>query len=162
MTEQEKLRREEVISVALKELNTVEEPKGSNKCKYNKWFYTKDTAGAWCCTFIMWVFFHSRIPFPKADWYKGYASVPNLKTARISEITKEPTRGDIVIFEFNGKPAPDHIGIFHSWAEKGKTFNCIEGNTSKKGSQDNGGMVLMQIRRVELVDCFINPSEYRK
>ncbi len=160
MNEEEKTRREEVISVAQCEIGVTENPAGSNSVKYNQWFYGKDTRVPWCCTFIMWVFFNAGIPFPKADWYKGYASVPNLKRARRSEITTEPQPGDIVIFEFNGKPEPDHIGISVRWVIPGKTFMCIEGNTSSKGSQDNGGMVLQQERKIQLVDCFIKPREY--
>lgn len=162
MTEEEKTRREEVISIAMQELNTKEEPAGSNNCKYNTWFFGKYMNAAWCCTFIMWCFDQAGYKFPRAEWMKGHASVPFLKKARKNEITKTPVFGDLVLFEFNGKPEPDHIGIFHSWIEEGKTFKCIEGNTSDKGSQDNGGIVLLQTRSVKLVDCFINPSEYRK
>lgn len=162
MTEEETTRRGEVVSIAMIEIGVTENPPGSNSVKYNQWFYGKDTRAAWCCTFIMWCFHEANIPFPKADWYKGYASVPNLKKARKHEITNKPQPGDIVIFEFNGKPEPDHIGIFDHWIEEGKTFKCIEGNTSSKGSQDNGGIVLNQVRSTKLVDCFINPSEYRK
>lgn len=162
INEEETTRRGEVVSIAMCEIGIAEDPKGSNSVKYNKWFYGKDTRVPWCCTFIMWVFSQAKIPFPKSDWMKGYASVPNLKKSRKSEITKTPQPGDIVIFEFNGKPEPDHIGIFNYWVEEGKTFKCIEGNTSMKGSQDNGGMVCMQTRNIKMVDCFINPREYRK
>lgn len=160
MTDKEDLLRWAVLEVAQDEVGTKEEP--GNKCRYNRWFFAKDTGAAWCCTFIMWCFNEAGIPFPKADWLRGYASVPNLKKARKSEITKHPQRGDLVLYEFNGKPEPDHIGIFSHWIIEGKTFYCVEGNTSKKGSQSNGGEVLIQQRDVRLADCFINPREYRK
>jgi len=160
MTEEELTRRGEVVSAAMMEIGTTEEPANSNKCKYNKWFYTKDTAAAWCSTFVCWCFNEAGIPIKGGDWLRGFASVPNFKKARKSEIINTPRPGDIVIFEFNGKPEPDHIGIFDHWIEEGKTFKCIEGNTSSKGSQDNGGIVLNQTRSIKLVDCFISPKEY--
>ena len=161
MTEQEYFNRGKLLNIAAAEIGETEHPAGSNLCKYNRWFYGKDSGGAWCATFIMWVYDQAGIPFPMADWRRGYASVPNLKKARKDEITKEPMGGDLVIFEFNGKPLPDHIGIFEKWEEEGKTFWCIEGNTSDKGSQSNGGAVLRKLRGVKLVDCFISPRELR-
>lgn len=160
MTEEELTRRGEVVSAAMMEIGNTENPPGSNLIKYNEWFYKKPVGSPWCSTFVCWCFDKAGIRIQGGDWTRGFASVPNFKKARKSEITTTPQPGDIVIFEFNGKPEPDHIGIFNHWIEEGKTFKCIEGNTSSKGSQDNGGAVLMQTRSIKLVDCFINPREY--
>lgn len=161
MTDKEDLLRWAVLEAAQDEVGVVEEP--GNKCKYNRWFFGKDTGAAWCCTFVMWCFNVANIPFPKSDWMRGYASVPNIKKARKKEITKNPLMGDLVIFEFNGKPEPDHIGIFSHWVtgKEGKLFYCVEGNTSKSGSQSNGGEVCLKERSIKSVDCFISPREYK-
>src|SRR5687767_14276185 len=142
ITEEEVTRRGEVVSAAMLEIGTSESPPGSNLVKYNRWFYNKEVGAAWCSTFVCYGFNEAGIPIKGGDWLRGFASVPNFKKARKSEITTTPQPGDIVIFECNGKPEPDHIGIFDHWIEEGKTFKCIEGNTSSKGSQDNGGIVL--------------------
>ncbi len=169
MTEKELKNRGKVIELAQAEIGTVESPPGSNNVKYNTWFYNRavrdgDKPGAsyaWCATYCMKIYFDAGIPFPRADYLKGYSSVPSLKRARKAEIITEPQPGDLVLFEFNGRPEPDHIGIFDHWIEEGKTFYCIEGNTSSKGSQDNGGAVLRQQRSIRLVDCFISPRELK-
>lgn len=169
MTEKETINRGNVIEQALKHMGMTEKPAGSNNVLFNTWFYGREVRDgdkpgasyAWCCTFVMWVYYQAGVPFPKSDWLKGYASVPSLKRARKTEITTTPQPGDLVLFEFNGKPEPDHIGIFDSWILEGKTFWSIEGNTSSKGSQDNGGALLRQQRSVKLVDCFISPRELK-
>ena len=45
-----------VIATARAELGTKESPKNSNKVKYNRWFYGKNTSAYWCCTFVCWCF----------------------------------------------------------------------------------------------------------
>lgn len=169
MTEKELTNRGRVIEEAVRHLGLTENPAGSNKIIFNTWFYGRevfdgDKPGAkypWCLTYCMWVYAMAGLPFPKSDWLRGYAYVPNLKKARKNEITTTPHPGDLALFEFNGKPEPDHIGIFDCWEKEGKTFWCIEGNTSAKGSQDNGGVLLRQLRSVKLVDCFISPRELK-
>ncbi len=50
---------ERVLSIAAKEVGVKENPAGSNKVKYNTWFYGKEVSGsayAWCCVFVCWVF----------------------------------------------------------------------------------------------------------
>ena len=45
-----------VVYTALGEVGTVESPKNSNKVKYNRWFYGKNTSAFWCMTFVCWNF----------------------------------------------------------------------------------------------------------
>lgn len=169
MTEKELTNRGNVIEAALKRIGMSENPAGSNNVYSNTWFYGRevhdgDKPGAhypWCCTDIMLIYHEAGCPFPKADYLRGYSSVPSLKKARKNEITTTPQPGDLVLFEFNGKPEPDHIGIFDCWEIEGKSFWSIEGNTSAKGSQDNGGSRLRQKRGIKLVDCFIAPRELK-
>lgn len=169
MTEKELTNRGRIIECAAKHIGVTEKPAGSNTIVFNTWFYGRevrdgDKPGAaypWCMTYVSFVFYEANIPFPKADYLRGYSSVPSFKRNRKTEITKTPQPGDVVIFEFNGRPEPDHVGIFDHWEEEGKTFYSIEGNTSSKGSQDNGGAVLRQLRSIKLVDCFISPKELK-
>ena len=50
---------ERVLDIARGEVGVTERPAGSNKVKYNTWFYGWETSGAsypWCCVFVCWVF----------------------------------------------------------------------------------------------------------
>ena len=52
---------EMVIQTALAEVGTKEKPKGSNKVKYNTWYYQKAVSGdayPWCMVYVSWVFAH--------------------------------------------------------------------------------------------------------
>ena len=47
-----------VIATAKAELGITESPAGSNKVKYNRWFYGSNISAFWCCTFVCWLFAH--------------------------------------------------------------------------------------------------------
>lgn len=50
-----------VINTAISQLGTKESPSGSNKVKYNTWYYGKAVKGSaypWCMTFVEWDFAH--------------------------------------------------------------------------------------------------------
>ena len=47
-----------VVATALGQVGVKESPADSNKVKYNKWFYGRNQAAFWCCTFVCWVFAH--------------------------------------------------------------------------------------------------------
>lgn len=51
-----------IVNTAKSQVGTKEVPAGSNKVKYNKWFYGKDVSGSsypWCMAFVSWVFAHT-------------------------------------------------------------------------------------------------------
>lgn len=51
-----------IINTAKSQVGVKEVPAGSNKVKYNKWFYGKDVSGSgypWCMVFVSWVFAHT-------------------------------------------------------------------------------------------------------
>lgn len=81
-----------VIDTARAELGVVEKPSGSNRVKYNKWFYGRDVSGSkypWCAVFVCWDFAHvkktSTAPAPKkitpeiSATYTGPIPLPTLK-----------------------------------------------------------------------------------
>ena len=45
-----------VVATALAEVGIKESPAGSNKVKYNRWFYGRNVSAFWCCTFVCWCF----------------------------------------------------------------------------------------------------------
>jgi predicted outer membrane repeat protein len=63
----------------------------------------------------------------------------------------EAKEGDIVFFQFDNDPQPDHVGIVTKNMKRTKTLKTVEGNTSDKGSQSNGGAVYAKKRSYSLV-----------
>lgn len=54
-----------IVNTALAEVGTKENPKNSNKVKYNTWYYGKPVKGSaypWCMVFVQWVFHHVQKP----------------------------------------------------------------------------------------------------
>ena len=143
-----------VLDIAAGEIGTKESPAGSNKVKYNTWYYGKIVQGAdykWCMTFDQWVYNQAGLPLPfktasctsLLNWYKKYD--PN-------RIVKKPKGGDITILQFSKNNL--HTGIFES--ESGNYIYTIEGNTSLS-SDDNGGSVMRRKRNKTNVLAYIRP-----
>ncbi len=133
-----------IIGIARAELGTKEAPAGSNRVKYNDWYYGRAVSGAaypWCMTFVQWCFAQAgaAIPYKTAsctalmNWAKGQGAW----------VTGDYRPGDVLLYEFGGTAGPDHVGILVR-VEDGK-YRSIEGNTSLT-SDDNGGAVMERLR----------------
>lgn len=62
-----------VVATAVSQLGIKEEPKNSNKVKYNTWYYGRTVKGSaypWCMTFVEWCFAHvlETISKPKGEY----------------------------------------------------------------------------------------------
>jgi cell wall-associated NlpC family hydrolase len=69
----------------------------------------------------------------------------------------EAREGDIVFFQFDQDAEPDHVGIvIKNWKRK-SVLVTVEGNTSDKGSQTNGGAVYTKKRAYSLVMAVVRP-----
>lgn len=151
--------RDKIIQIASAEVGYKETPAGSNLNKYGEWFGKNGVA--WCGAFVSWVYAQAGYKWPKQmDSPKGIIWVPIvLIRARqyptIYKRTFEPQAGDLVIFDWNADKKEDHIGIFVKWIVQGKTFETIEGNTSR-GNDSNGGAVMRRERKIEHVVSFVN------
>ena len=47
----------ELLRIATAEIGTKENPAGSNKVKYNTWYYGREVSGKaypWCMVFVQW------------------------------------------------------------------------------------------------------------
>lgn len=145
----------QIIDIAKKEIGTKENPANSNCVKYNRWYYGREVHDhdisptityPWCCVFISWIF------RTEQGLCKKTASCSDLlKWFRDrGQIVKNPQAGDIVFFKYNTNNRPaNHVGLVVSVS--GNVINTIEGNTSAKGSQDNGGMVMQKNRYSNIV-----------
>ena len=82
-------------------------------------------------------------------------------------ITRNPEKGDLVLFDWKGDGEADHIGLFEAWVDRSKgLFKSVEANTSAddNGSQSNGGGVFRRgeapgrgdTRRTAQVQAFVH------
>lgn len=150
---------EKILNIAKAEIGTKEQPKNSNKVKYNTEYYGKEVSGGaypWCCVFVWWVFKHagaSKLFFGG----KKSASCTTVRNGMKSQKVKEPKAGDLVFFNFSGgSDKVEHIGIVESVKADGSVIT-IEGNTST-GNDANGGQVMTRTRKRSVIDCFIRPE----
>lgn len=152
-----------VIELARSQIGVTEYPPNSNNVIYNTFYYghpvqdnvPKGSKYPWCVTFIQWL----------------YKSEPTLimKTASCSTllnwckkngmIVDKPQIGDLCFMKFDDDPRypAGHIGIVDK-AKGAKDVYNIEGNTSEKGSQDNGGAVLRKHRTGKCIVAFARPK----
>ncbi len=150
---------DEVLAIARGEVGTTEWPSGSNKVKYNTWYYGREVSGAaypWCMAFVQWVFNAAghALPFKTAscsallNWYKSY---------KPGCVVDKPVRGAIAIYTFGHTGVVDAVNA--DWS-----FYAIEGNTaaSEAGSQSNGGGVFEKRRSAGLVTAYIIPFDFGK
>lgn len=139
-----KMTSDQAIIIAQKEIGTKENPPGSNKVKYNTWYYGKEVSGdsyPWCCAFISWI-------FKGTNLVKKTALCADLMQWFISrkQMVERPMKGDIIFFKF-GKTnrMANHVGIVEEASQWPANVTTIEGNTSVT-SDDNGGNVMRRTR----------------
>ena len=136
-----------MIAVASNEVGNTENPAGSNKVKY--WEVMPSWNGQpWCVVFLLWCFRkagEAMAIFGGAftascstllAWYKSQGQVVPMEDVQ---------PGDIVMLNFHSGTSPEHCGLVYEVVRDsyGKLVGArtYEGNTSKAGSQSNGGMV---------------------
>ena len=139
---------DEIINRAKAELGTKEDPPGSNKVKYNQWFYNRaDAYGPeypWCCVYVSYIFRGTNLLKKTASCQDLYIWCKNNGL-----LVNNPERGDIVFYKFgNTKRITNHVGIVNSY--DGICTNAFEGNTSTT-SQHNGGCVMLRNRYSNIV-----------
>lgn len=148
---------EKVLAVARRELGNTENPAGSNRTKYGKWFGLD--GNPWCMMFVMWCFSQAGALglLPKRT-----ASCGDLmRSAKAADcwVTEDYRPGDVVIYDFPGGAATDHTGIIESVTSD--RVVAIEGNTSQAGSQSNGGQVCRKARPYSQIVGAVRPN-YQK
>jgi hypothetical protein len=153
-----------VIEIAKTQVGVKEEPSGSNKVKYNTWFYGKAVEGpnyAWCGTFVSWSYAESGKPLGTIDYLKGFAGCPfavrNMK--KWGRLVTVPQSGDVVFFDWNGDGTFDHTGLFDTDLGGG-FFQSVEGNTAI-GNDSNGGEVMIRKRSYKFA-IFVRPRVVEK
>jgi hypothetical protein len=146
----------EIIRLAIAEVGTKESPANSNMNKYGEWYGKNGVA--WCAQFVSYIMFIAGVKWPvNIETPKGFLWVRTLliRAQQQKWITAVPELGDIVLLDWNKDKDPDHVGFFICWLIEGINFITIEGNTSDKGNQSNGGEVMIKVRFVVDVEAFV-------
>ena len=139
-----------LIEIATAEIGTKESPAGSNKVKYNTWFYGKEVSGVkypWCLVFMSWIYDAAGMRIKGMGYTKGGAGCP-YALSHISDwgrLVTIPESGDLAFFDWQGDGKFDHVGMFKRDLGNG-LFDCIEGNTSLT-NDSNGGEVMLRQRK---------------
>ena len=136
----------ELLRIATAEIGTKENPAGSNKVKYNTWYYGREVSGKaypWCMVFVQWVFDRAGIAVPIKTASCG--ALLNAAKSNGRSVKGGYRPGDVVIYDFDGNGSTDHCGIVE--AVNGKLITAIEGNTGS-GNNADGGQVQRRTRNV--------------
>ena len=148
------------LETAIGELGTKESPPGSNKVKYNTWYYGREVSGdayPWCMVFVQWCFAQAGVPMP----IKTASCGALLRAARKAgeAVYSNYQTGDVVIYDFERDGVTDHCGIVER--ASGSTVVAIEGNTST-GSDSDGGEVMRRTRNIYQIVGAWRPKEVEK
>ena len=151
------------LAMCAAEIGTTENPPGSNKVKYNTWYYGKEVSGdsyPWCMAFVQWCFNNAGLTLPHKtascsqlmNWYKSNQSD--------KVHTSNPKPGDIIIWT-KSTSSMSHTGIVEEVLGNGY-IQTIEGNTSASdaGSQSNGGCVARKKRKMSEVTVYIRAVDF--
>lgn len=135
--------------LAQNEIGVVEKPSGSNRVKYNDWYYGKSVSGdayPWCMVFMQWLADAADLTVLRTP---SCSKLAQWAKAQREWVTKNFRRGDWVEFDFSGqRRITQHVGLVleaHS-----NYVDTIEGNTSS-GNQSNGGQVQRRKRKISLI-----------
>ena len=133
---------------------------GDNSTMYGKWYGLDGQP--WCAMFVSWCYNQAGLGNNiVAQNKKGFASCDaGLKWfAKRNKLVPvgEAKEGDIVFFQFDNDAEPDHVGIVTKNMKRIKALKTVEGNTSDKGSQSNGGAVYAKKRAYSLVMAVVRP-----
>ena len=135
--------RDLLLQWAESQLGVIEYPFGSNKVKYNDWYYGRTGAtGAWCMAEVQWVFDRADLPLPART--ASCTALANYARAHGRWVTSGYKPGDILFMHWGkDKTVTEHVGIVKEVF--GKYVVTYEGNTSL-ASQANGGSVMQRNR----------------
>lgn len=119
-------KRDEIIAIAEAEVGYKEY--ANNKTVYGEWYGMQ---GEWCDIFISWLAYKTGILnrlIPKEAYVPNTAAWFKEK-GQLKDRNYTPSKGDLILFDYNKNRVPDHIGIVEY--VEGNVIHTIEGNKSK-------------------------------
>ena len=152
----------DLLALARSQLGITESPAGSNRVKYNTWYYGREVSGSaypWCVAFIWWLFREagaSNLFFGG----KKTASCTTLYRYHRGQAVTDYQPGDIIFFDFSGKrKITEHVGVCESF--DGSYITTLDGNTGTT-NEANGGAVMRRRRAVKYVSGAYRPAYERE
>lgn len=145
----------ELAALAATQIGVREDPPGSNRVKFNTWYYGSEVSGSaypWCMVFVQWVFAQAGVPLPLRTASCG--ALMRAAQAAGCWVTESFCPGDVAIYDFPGGAATDHCGIIES-VEAGSVA-AVEGNTGSDSDAD-GGQVQRRVRPLHYVVGAVRP-----
>lgn len=134
-----------VLQWAESQLGVIEYPFGSNRVKYNDWYWGAGKYGAsaaWCMTYVQWVFDRSGLQLPVKT--ASCTVLANYAKAHGQWVTSGYKLGDVLFMHWGrDKTVTEHVGIVKE--VKDTYLITYEGNTSLS-NQANGGCVMQRNR----------------
>lgn len=148
--------RDAVLQIARWQLGVVEMPAGSNKVKYNAWYYGREVSGSgypWCMAYVQWIFHQAGF---NLHCTASCSTLASRYKAAGQWVTEGFKPGDIVMFDFSGKrKKTEHCGIV---LEVHKDYILTsEGNTGV-GNEANGGAVMERKRELKYITGACRPG----
>ena len=143
----------DILQVAAGEVGYRESPAGSNRTKYGKWYGLDGQP--WCMMFVQWVFHQAGVEKLLPVRTASCGVMMRAAKAAGAWVTKDYRPGDVVLYDFSGGGAVDHVGIVVRC--DGSTIIAVEGNTSV-GDDSNGGAVMERRRLLQTVAGAVRPS----
>ena len=163
----------QVMKKARKQIGTKESPANSNRTKYGRAFGMDGVY--WCAIFVWWCGWKAAKKVEKDNPIAKSASAAYIQDLTVSQkggkwvmeknkssatrkaYLSKAKAGDIVSMDFGTYDAVrDHVGLVDYVS--GNYIYCIEGNTSKAGSQSNGGMVCRKARHYSEICSAVRPK----
>lgn len=142
----------ELLTIAERQIGTVESPPNSNNVRYNTWYYGHEVFGSaypWCMVFCQWVYNQAKVALPiRTASCTTFMDAAKRNNAYVNKNHLEP--GDLVLYNFDGKTTnvATHCGIVTS-VDKIK-IKAVEGNTTP-ANDTNGGEVMLRERPLTYV-----------
>jgi len=143
----------DILAIAQAELGYTENPQGSNRTKYGKWFGLD--GNPWCMMFDQWCFAQAGASALLPARTASCGTMMRAAQAAGCWATGNYQPGDVVIYDFPGGAATDHTGLVESVTASGVI--AIEGNTGT-GNDANGGQVQRRPRPSEYIKGAVRPA----
>lgn len=154
----------DILRIAAGEIGYYRHNDPLNGTKYGRWYAEKTNSSyfaqnnvPFCAMGVSWVFDQAGQSMPGLPT-ASCAVIRNANRGTSRDISKKNAKpGDIILFDWDGDGAPDHVGIVE--LNKGSYVQTIEFNTSNSaaGSQGNGGWVARKTRAWSTVYAVYRP-----
>lgn len=118
------------------QLGTTEDPRGSNRIRYNTIYYRQEVSGSkypWCCAYQWCGFYECGLSDLFYDGKRTASCTTLMKWAQSKGrwVTSDYRKGDLFLYDWDGVRADsEHIGFYTGDCDSSGRYIAIEGNTN--------------------------------